>query len=283
MTSTGRPAEVASPPVLNRGLLLRMLPVSLYSGRPHAVWERAFITYRHTWLTIVSGFAEPLLYLLSFGSGVGVLVGSVHGPNGHSLTYGQFIAPALLASSAMNGAVFDSTMNVFFKLKFQKLYDVMLATSLGPLDVAVGEIGWALLRGGLYSVGFMAVMALMGLFVSPWALLMLPTALLIAFGFAALGMALTTFMRGIPDLDLVNLAVLPMFLFSGTFFSIDQYPAALRWFVELMPLTHGVAMMRSLSVGAIDASLVWHALYFVAMVWVGVWLTTKRLATLLLG
>lgn len=265
------------------GLVPRMLPASLYTGRPHALWERSLITYRYSWLTIISGFFEPLLYLLSFGSGIGALVGSVHGPHGHALTYGQFIAPALLASSAMNGAVYDSTMNVFFKLKHAKLYDSMLATSLGPLDVAVGEIGWALLRGGLYSIGFVVVMVSMGLILSPWGLLLLPAALLIALGFAAVGMALTTFMRGFPDLDLVNLAVLPMFLFSGTFFNLDAYPTLLRWIVEILPLHHGVAMMRALSVGSIDLGLLGHALYFVVMAWIGIVVTTRRLSKLLLS
>jgi len=274
------------PPVTadrRRGLLLRMLPPGLYTGRPHAVWERSIIVYRHTWLTIVSGFFEPLLYLLSFGSGVGALVGTVHGPDGRLLTYGQFIAPALLAASAMNGAVFDSTMNVFFKLKFQRLYDTMLATSLGPLDVAAGEIGWSLLRGGLYAVGFIVVMLAMGLILSPWALLLLPTALLIAFGFAAVGMALTTYMRGVPDLDMVNLAVLPMFLFSGTFFSTSTYPTALRWLVDALPLSHGVALMRAFAIGNMSVGLVGHALYFVVMAALGLRLTTRRLGRLLLS
>ncbi|MDT4951150.1 MAG: lipooligosaccharide transport system permease protein, partial [Pseudonocardiales bacterium] len=188
----------------------RILPPGLYAGRGHVVLERAFKVYRRSWMLIFSGFFEPLFYLFALGTGLHKLVGTVIGPGGHPITYTAFIAPALLASSAMNGAVYDSTMNVFFKLKHAKLYDAMLATSLGPLDVAIGEIAWALIRGGLYAAGFLVVMAVMGLTVSWWALAMLPACLLIAFAFGAVGMAVTSYMKSWQDLDLVQVAVLPM-------------------------------------------------------------------------
>jgi lipooligosaccharide transport system permease protein len=199
------------------------------------------------------------------------------------MTYTAFIAPALLASSAMNGAVYDATMNVFFKLKYAKLYDSMLATSLGPLDVAVGEIGWALFRGGLYAAGFLVVMLAMGLTASWWAVLLLPGALLIAFGFAAVGMALTSYMKSVQDLDYIQLAVLPLFLFSGTFYGLNVYPAWLRIVVECLPLQHGIALLRALNAGVLDWSLAGHALYFVAMAVVGVAVAARRLDVLLLN
>jgi lipooligosaccharide transport system permease protein len=261
---------------------LRMLPPDVYAGRAHVVLERAFRVYRRGWLVIVSGFFEPLFYLLAFGAGFRHLVGTVVGPGGQVMTYTEFIAPALLASSAMNGAIYDSTMNVFFKLKHAKLYDSMLATSLGPLDIALGEIGWALFRGGLYSAGFLVVMAAMGLIASWWAVLLLPAALLIALGFASVGMALTSYMRSFQDLDYIQLAVAPMFLFSGTFYNLDVYPTWLRWLVEALPLHHGIVLLRSLDAGAIDGALVGHALYFVAMTAVGVTVTARRLNVLLL-
>lgn len=182
----------------------------------------------------------------------------------------------------MNGAIADSTMNVFYKLKFAKLYDGMLATSLGPMDVALGEIGWALSRGGLYAAGFVLVMLAMRLILSPWGLLLIPAALLIALGFAAVGMAVTTYLRGWQDLELVTVFTLPMFLFSGTFYSLNAYPVGLRIAVECLPLHHGVVLLRSLAVGDINAGLCWHAGYFVAMAIAGLWLTTRRLGTLLL-
>jgi lipooligosaccharide transport system permease protein len=260
----------------------RILPPGMYSRRSHIVLERAFRVYRRSWMVIFSGFFEPLFYLFALGTGLHNLVGTVVGPGGHVLTYSAFIAPALLASSAMNGAIFDSTMNVFFKMKFAKLYDAMLATSLGPLDIAIGEISWALLRGGLYSAGFLIVMQVMGLTASWWAALLLPAALLIAFGFAAVGMAVTTYMRNIQDLDLIEVVMLPLFLFSGTFYNLSVYPAWLRIVVECLPLQHGIALLRGLNAGAVDWALAAHASYFVVMAAIGLVVTARRLDTLLL-
>jgi lipooligosaccharide transport system permease protein len=174
-------------------------------------------------------------------------------------------------------------MNVFFKLKYAKLYDAMLATSLGPLDVALGEISWALFRGGLYSAGFIVVMAAMGLLYSWWAVLLLPATLLIALGFAAVGMALTSYMNTIQDLDYIQLAIAPLFLFSGTFYGLDVYPAWLRIAVECLPLQHGIALLRGLDTGVVDGALLGHAAYFVAMAVVGVVVTARRLHVLLLS
>jgi lipooligosaccharide transport system permease protein len=262
---------------------LRILPPGMYSRRGHIVLERAFRVYRRSWMVIFSGFFEPLFYLFALGTGLHNLVGTVVGPGGHVISYTAFIAPALLASSAMNGAVFDSTINVFFKLKFAKLYDSMLATSMGPLDVAIGEISWALIRGGLYSLGFLAVMVAMGLTASWWAVLLLPAALLIALGFASVGMALTSYMKSIQDLDLVDVAILPLFLFSGTFYSLSVYPTWLRIVVECLPLHHGIAMLRALNAGVLDWSLAGHACYFVAMAAVGLVVTARRFDVLLLN
>ena len=273
-------APVEAPP--RTGVLLRMLPVGLYAGRPWVVLERASRVYRRSWMVIVSGFFEPLFYLLSFGAGLSTLVGGVTGPNGHPLTYAQYIAPALLASSAMNGAIADSTMNVFFKLKFARLYDSMLASSLGVLDVALGEIGWAMLRGGLYAVGFVVVMLVMGLLLSPWAVLLVPAALLVGFGFAAVGMAVTTYLRSWQDLQLVTLVTMPMFLFSGTFYGLSAYPGWLRVLIECLPLNHAVVVMRSLAFGDLGPGLLLHLAYFVAMAAFGLWLTGRRLTRLLL-
>lgn len=264
------------------GLLLRVLPPGLYAGRARVLVERSLLVNRRAWLAIVSGFCEPVFYLLAMGVGFGRLVGEVTGPGGEPLSFVAFVAPALLAASAMNGAVYDAMFNIFFKFKYAKLYDAMLATPLGPIDVAVGEISWALLRGGMYASGFLAVMLAMGLLTSPWALLALPAALLVAFSFAAIGMACTTFLRSWQDFDLVNLALLPMFLFSTTFFPITVYPAALRVLVECLPLYHAIEIMRNLCTGFVDAAMLGHVAYFLVMAAIGVVVSTKRLGVLLL-
>ena len=244
--------------------------------------ERSATASRRSWLVFVGGFLEPVFYLLAMGQGLGSLVGALPGPDGAPISYPAFIAPGLLAASAMNGAVFDSTFNVFFKLKYAKLYDAMLATPLGPVDIALGEIGWALLRGGLYSLGFLAVMGGFGLLASPWALLALPAALLVAFAFAAVGMAATSFMRSWQDFDLVTLVVLPMFLFATTFYPLSVYPRGLQIVVEVMPLFHAVELMRGLTTGAVHAGLLGHLAYFLVMIVGGLTVASRRLDVLLL-
>jgi lipooligosaccharide transport system permease protein len=266
-----------------RGLLLRVLPTAMYAGRARVLVERSLLVNRRAWLTVVSGFCEPLFYLFAMGVGFGRLVGEVTGPTGQPMDYVAYVAPALLAASAMNGAVYDATFNIFFKFKYAKLYDAMLATPLGPIDIAVGEIAWALLRGGMYACGFLAVMLGMGLITSAWALLALPAALFVAFAFAAVGMACTTFMRSWQDFDLVQLALMPMFLFSTTFFPLTVYPDAVQVAVRCMPLYHAIEIMRALCTGFVDVSLLGHLAYFAVMVVVGVVVAARRLGTLLLG
>ena len=273
------PPEVAPPRL---GLLLRVLPSGLYAGRSRAVILRSSIASRSVWVAIFSGFFEPLFFLVAMGQGLGSLVGTVPGPDGQALSYAAFIAPGLLAASAMNGAVYDATFGFFMKLKYAKLYDAMLATPLGPVDIALGEIGWALIRGGMYSAGFLVVMLGLGLISSAWALLALPAALFVAFAFAAVGMAATSFMRSWQDFDLVQLAVLPMFLFSATFFPLSVYPPAVQWLVQAFPLYHAVALMRGLTTGVVGVSMLGHLAYFVVMAAFGTVVASRRLRFLLL-
>ncbi|MGH4015828.1 MAG: ABC transporter permease [Pseudonocardiaceae bacterium] len=270
---------VAEPP---GGLLVRILPPALYAGRARMLILRSSLASRSAWLAIFSGFFEPLFFLLAMGQGLGSLVGEVGGPGGQQLSYAAFIAPGLLAASAMNGAVYDATFSFFFKLKYAKLYDAMLATPLGPVDIALGEIGFALIRGGLYSTAFLGVLLGLGLISSPWALLVLPAALFVAFAFAAVGMAATSYMRSWQDFDLVQLAVLPMFLFSATFFPLSVYPAALQWLVQAFPLYHAVELMRGLTTGVVGWSMLGHLAYFVVMATFGVIVAARRLRALLL-
>ncbi len=255
----------------------------LYAGNMRAVLERGFIVLaKQNWAIVASGFFEPVFYLLAMGLGLGGLVGTVTGPGGRPISYAAYIAPALLATSAMNGAVYDSTMNVFFKLRYAKLYQAMLQTSLGALDVAAGEIAMALVRGLLYACAFMVVMVVMGLVSSWWAVLMVPAALLVAFGFAGIGMAATSYMKTFQHLDMVSFLLLPMFLFSSTLYPIAVFPVGVRWLIMAMPLWHGVEMMRQLSVGALSWATAGHLLYFVAMSVVGVTVAARRLRALFL-
>src|SRR5215469_3432743 len=253
-------------------------------GGPGSVYllERNARVYRRVWVLFVSGLAEPLFYLLSLGVGLAPLVGQVTGPGGAVVSYREFVAPGLLAVSAMNGAIYDSTFNVYFKLKWAKVYDAMLATPLRPGEVALGEIGWALLRGGLYAIAFTAVMAALGLLRSGWAALAVPVALLIGFAFAGAGMACTTFMRSWQDFDYVLLASLPLFLFSATFYPLSVYPRPVAVIVEWTPLYQGVVLLRDLVLGVPDPVLLGRAAYLLAMGLVGLAVAGRRIGRLLL-
>ncbi len=273
-----------------RELPLRVLPLPLLRTRRAAlggrgsvhVIERHARVYRHTWMVLVSGVFEPLFYLLSIGVGLGKLVGAVAGPGGHPVAFASFVAPALLATSAMNGAILDSTFNVFFRLKYAKFYDAALATPMRPGDIALGEVGWALIRGGLYAIAFMMVMLAMGLVHSAWAVADVPVALLIGFGSAAAGMTATTFMRSWQHFEYIMLATLPMFLFSATFYPLGVYPRPVQIVVECTPLYQGVALMRGLTLGVVGPGLLWHAAYLALMGLAGLRVAGLRIGRLLL-
>jgi len=256
--------------------------IAFGSRRSMRLIERNLYVYKHGWMVLLSGFVEPLFYLLGIGFGLGALVGSIPGPDGREISYQLFVAPALLATAAMNGAINESTFNFFFKLNYNKTSASILATPLSPGDIALGELGWALIRGGLYALGFLGVMVVLGLVVTPWVILAMPAALLVGFAFGAVGMAATSFMKTWQDFDLIQLVVLPMFLFSGTFYPIEAYPDALRLVVQLTPLYQAVDLIRSLAVGAISPILAFHVAYLVAMGAVGLFVTSRRLDKLLL-
>jgi lipooligosaccharide transport system permease protein len=255
----------------------RVLPLPLGGRRASRVVERNVLSYRRNWMILFSGFFEPLFYLVGLGFGVGALVGDVDG-----IPYAVFVAPGLLATSAMNGAIYDSTFNLFYKLKYARTYDAMLSTPLGVGDVTLGEITWALIRGALYALGFLIVMLALGLIQSPWAVLALPAALLIGFAAAGLGTAATTFVRSWQDFDLVFVVTLPLFLFSGTFFPITTYPEPIRTLVEFTPLYRGVHLVRGLTTGAIEPMLVVDCLYLLVLGAIGLTITSRRMGRLLL-
>src|SRR3954471_17363575 len=189
------------------------------SARPPSAGEatglivyRNYVAYRRAWWIFVSGFLEPVFYLFSIGVGVGQLVTGFEF-NGQEIPYAEFVAPGMLAAPAMNGALLDATYNFFFKLKYNKLFDQMLATPLTTSDIARGELSWSLLRGGTYSAGFLLVMLVMGLIGSWWAVLVVPATLLIGLAFGSVCMAITTYMRSWQDFEWITLGMMPMFLF----------------------------------------------------------------------
>ena len=225
--------------------------------------QRSLLVYRHIWMVIVSGFFEPLFYLLSIGFGLGRMVPRVEG-----VSYAAFLMPALLAVSCLNGAITDGFFNIFFKLHYQKTYDGILATPMRVPDIAFGEMLWALMRGALYAAGFLVVVLLLQVFtgtpmiLSRWAVLAWPAAVLVSAALSSFALCLTSFARRVQDFDLVmGLVVAPMFLFNGTFFPVSELPAWLQWVISAAPLYHAVMLLRQLTTGALDWRIAAHVAY----------------------
>lgn len=256
------------------------IPFLGWRQRPWRLVERNVLAYRRIWYIFLSGFAEPLFFLLSIGVGVGKLVGDLE-VGGHLIPYRSFVAPGLLAIAAMNGSLLDTTFNFFVKMKYSHTYDAVLSSPLSPHDVAIGEVTWALLRGATYSAAFLVTMWAFGDLRSWWSLLALPGSILIAFGFAGVGLAATTYMRSFVDFDYVNMAMIPLFLFSATFFPLTRYPSGLQAVIRFTPLYQGVVLERSFVIGDLHWTLLAHALYLLAMGVVGLRVASRRIGMLL--
>jgi lipooligosaccharide transport system permease protein len=278
VTDAPRPPADALP---SRPAWTRLLPGASMSP-PLRLLERNLVAWRGMWLIFISVMVEPIFFLFSIGIGVGKLVGHVTLDSGQVVTYREFVAGGLLASSAMMGPVFDSTFNFFVKLKYIHTYQATLSTPMGPRDLVVGELLWSLVRASLYAAAFLVAIVVMGLTSSWWAILCVPVALLIGFAFAGAGLGATTYMRSFVDFDLVNLAIIPMFLFSGTFFPVDRYPEALQWVVRCSPLYQGVALERGLLLGDASWSMLVNAAYLAVMGVLGLRVASRRLNQLLL-
>ncbi len=256
----------------------------LFSVAAARIWhsrrlvERNIMVYRHQWIVILSGVMEPVFYLFGIGLGLGRLISSVPLSDGREISYVAYVAPALLATAAMNGAVFETIFNVFFRLNYAKTYDGILATPMGITEIALGEMLWALMRSLLYAVSMLVIMWVMGLILSPWAILALPAALFISAAFAAAGLAGTSLLRTVQDFDIpMGLIVQPMFLFSGTFFPISVYPLPIQLFMELTPLYHSINLIRGLTTGAVSLAQAWDFAYLVVFLVVMMWFAMRRL------
>lgn len=263
-------------------VLPRLISFDGAARRSVSVAERNVAALRSAyWIVLISGFFEPLLYLLSIGVGVGALVGDLTLPGGEVVSYAAFVAPAMLASSAMSGALAETTFNFFGKMKYMKLYDGILATPVKPFEIALGELGWAMLRGTAYSAAFLAIMVALDLTSAVRALVAFPAAVLVGFAFGAVGMALSTFMRSWQDFDLMGSAQFTLFLFSGTFVPAEAYPTVLRWVVEVTPLYRSVELIRGISVSGGGWSQLVDVLYLVGITLLGLVVAGRRMGRLL--
>jgi len=268
VTAIARPAPSSAPAP---GVVASLL-------RSRRLVQRNLLVYKRGWMVIFSGFFEPLFYLLGIGYGLGSLIGNVTLADGRAIPYAAFVAPALLAQATMNGAIAESIFNVFFKLNFAKTYDAILATPLGIREIAVGEMLWSLFRGTLYVIAFVLVMIGMGLVISPMLYFVIPASILIGAAFSAACLATTSYLRTVQDFDLpMGLVVMPMFLFSGTFFPISVYPQPIQLAMELTPLFHSVGLLRGLATGIFGWHELWDLGYLVVFGVVAMWIALNRL------
>lgn len=252
-------------------------------SRVSAVTARNLFAVRHSgyWLVVVSGFFEPVLYLAAIGIGVGRLIDTFTLADGTVVRYAAFVAPAMLAASAMNGALAESTFNFFARMRWVKLYDAMVATPLRPFEIALGELGWALIRGSLYAVAFLGLMVALGLTTIGWAAAALAASLLVGFAFGGAGMAIATTMRTWQDFDYLSVIQFSLFLFSGTFVPVESYGSIMQWVIQATPLYHAVELVRDLTMGVPGWSSLAHVAYLVALAVVGLAIASRRMGKIL--
>jgi len=241
-----------------------------YATRQFRFW---LTNYRRTWQgSIYSGVLNPVLYLGAMGLGLGTLVDQHGTASIGGVSYLAFLAPGLLAAAAMQTAMGESTYPVYASVKWLKTYQAAIASPLRPADLFHGHLLWTTLRLTMNSAVFLAVMAVFGAIRSPWAAVALPAAVLtgLAFGVPIEAYAMTV-TKDTSFAMLFRFGIIPLFLFSGTFFPVTQLPAVVRPVAYLTPLWHGVALCRSLSLGtAQPGSSALHAGYLVAVTLLGV-------------
>jgi lipooligosaccharide transport system permease protein len=247
--------------------------------RTGSLVERNALIYRRSLTPVLSSIVEPVLYLLTIGFGVGTLVGKVAGVD---VRYAAFVAPGILATTAMNAAFSQTSFAIFMRIKTEKIYDAIVPTPLSVADIAVGEVVSAVFSGVFATVGFVVVMLVLGLVVSPDILLAIPGALLVGYAFAAAGLAVTTYMRDFSDFQLIQLVMLPMFLFATTFYPLTVYPSWARPIIEVLPLYQSIQLLREPALGIFHWDLLVAALYLVAFGSLALALATRRLTRQLL-
>src|ERR1700722_12306855 len=247
--------------------------------RTSSLVERNALIYRRSLTPALSSIAEPVLYLLSIGFGVGALVGKVYGID---VRYVDYVAPGILATPAMNAAFNQTSFGIFMRIKNDRAYDAIVPTPLSVADIALGEVASAVLSSLLPSAGFVIVMLALGLVVSPGIVLAIPAALLVGYAFGGAGLAVTTYLRDFSDFQLIQLVMLPMFLFATTFYPLSVYPGWARPVVEILPLYQSIQLLRGPALGSFHWNIVVAALYLVAFGSLALALAARRLTRQLL-
>jgi lipooligosaccharide transport system permease protein len=246
--------------------LVRAVPMLLVAEREARVWG-------HLWKTsLLTGVLMPVLFLGAMGVGVGGLVDENRGTVA-GVEYLAFVTPGILAATALQAAAGESLWPVMAGIKWVKTFHAAAATPLSPGQVFGGYLTWVTVRMLVNAALFVAVAALIGGIISPWAVLAVPAAALGGLAFAA---PLTAYSAG-RDSDqsfsiIMRIAVVPMFLFSGTFFPVDQLPDWLEPLARVTPLWHAVELCRGATTGTLSlAEAVGHSAFLLAVVAAGCW------------
>lgn len=247
-----------------------------------SIVERNIIFFKRDWVILVAGFFEPIFWLVGISAGLSTIIDDIEF-RGDLVEYTAFVAPGLIAVSAMNGAAFDATFNFYFKLKQLKIYDSIITTPVTIANVVAGEAVWSVLRSTAYAASFLVITVLFGLVASPWAILIVPVAALIGFAISAIGIFATTFVRNWHDFDYFSLVLQVLFIGSATFYPITVYPGWVQVIVQATPLYHGVALCRSLALGAPQWSDVGHLSVLLVVTAFFGWRASKRLEKSLLA
>lgn len=247
-------------------------------SHPLRLIEASARTYRRTWRgSVVSTFVNPVLYLLAMGVGLGTLVDS--GDSDLGVAYLTFLAPGLLAASAMTTAAGDSSFPVMAGIKWRKTYDAILATPMRVTDLVRGHLGWIGIRLVFVTTVFAGVMTAFGATTPVEALLSIPPAVITGLAFAAMITAYTARLEDETGLsNLFRFGIVPLFLFSGTFFPVTQLPGWIQPLAYATPLFHGVSLCRGLALG-VDFAVhpAWSIAYVVALFSLGSYLAIRTM------
>lgn len=235
------------------------------------VWQRNLDAFLRGWKVEIGGIAiEPFIILIAMGFGLGSYIEDFG-----DLTYAEFVAPGLLASYAMWHASFDSTFGAYLRMETHHVYDAILFTPLGPLDIVIGEAIWSASRSVLTGSALLLAATIFGLVSSPLALLALPTAFLVGLAFAAISMTITATVKTVGSINnFFTLIITPMFFFSGVFYPTGRLPETVQIVSWSLPLTASVALIRGFLTGNISWWMIVWILELLFITGVFCWLST---------
>jgi len=236
------------------------------SLRSFRVWRRDLDVYLTNWKTeFLPPLSEPVLYVFAFGFGLGSLIHNIH-YQGLELTYLRFMAPGIVAVAIMFWSYFETTYSSFVRMYYQRTFDAILATPLLVEDVILGELLWGATKAVIASTIMLGMLALLGLVTWPSALWVIPLSAIAGVLFSALGLVVTSVTKNISSFNLpMFLMIMPMFMFSGTFFPVSILP---KWALAVawcLPLTHVSYLVRAAVLGWPRGPLVVSSLYVVVV------------------